>query len=295
MWFHVQLCSVRMRIGAASSHSVGDGPSDSWMWSKASCACRASVGSIQIPVLDTRPCITTPVGGFWWASCMHRRICWAYAHGSGRLSAAAVICLRTASRGPYRLHVGRWGDGASVAHCRTRCMLSRKRVLVQPHGVIPDVQAAGQCRWARRSWGGSLVASTSMMLLWGDIWDGAIGPSHGVSDVLQESVCRFSSYAWSPLWSVPSLVVYAVGRLSGRGTVLAVAAWCCRLCFERCTRCAPGSACGYGMMSRWHCTQLCGHYSRCVAKDFGFALVPPLDVAVLLSFASVLHGRGSWQ
>ena len=53
MWFHVQLCSVRIRMSAASSHSVGGGSSDFWMCSKASCACRASMNSIQLAVLDS--------------------------------------------------------------------------------------------------------------------------------------------------------------------------------------------------------------------------------------------------
>ena len=43
--------------------------------------------------------------------------------------------------------------------------------------------------------GGSLVATTSMILLWVNVWDGAICFFDGVSGVLQESVRRCSSRA----------------------------------------------------------------------------------------------------
>ena len=71
-----------------------------------------------------------------------------------------------------------------------------------------------------------------------------------------------------PLWAVLLHAVLVVGRLSGGGTVPVVAAWCCRRCFECCTRCGPGSACVYTLKSRWQCTQLRGHYSRCVGTPF---------------------------
>ena len=189
MRFHVQLCSVRRSMSSVSAHSVGGGPFDSWVWSKASCACRPSVISIQLPVLGTRPCVTTPVGGFWWASYMHRCILWAYARGSGRPSAAVVICPFSASSAPYKLHVGRWGAGAPVTDCRTRCMLSCTRSSSNSMVSSWTSRPLGSVDGASRRWGGSLVASTSMMLLWVDVWDCAVGPSDAVSDVLQESIC----------------------------------------------------------------------------------------------------------
>ena len=66
MWFHVQLCSVRMRLSAASSYAARRGKSDARKWSLASCASRTSVSPIQVPVLDTHLCVTTPVGDFRW-------------------------------------------------------------------------------------------------------------------------------------------------------------------------------------------------------------------------------------
>ena len=93
MWLHVQLCSGRKRMSAASSHSAGSGSSNAWMWSKASCACRASMSYIELAVLDSFPCVINPVGGCLWASCMHHRSHSAYACGSGFSSDVHVICL----------------------------------------------------------------------------------------------------------------------------------------------------------------------------------------------------------
>ena len=186
MWPHVQLCSVRTRMSAASSHSAGGGSSESWRWSKASCACRGSVSSIQLAALDSYPCVITPVGGCLWASCMHRRSCWAYARGSGFSSAILVICLCAASSAPYRLHVVRWGAGASVANRRTRCVLSSigssSSCMVSSwmSRLLGSVSGALCCR------GGSLVASTSLILLWVDVCDGDICLSNGVSGVSHE-------------------------------------------------------------------------------------------------------------
>ena len=129
MWLHVQLCSVRIRTSAASSHSVGGGSSDSWMWSKASWGCPASVSSMQLAALNSCSCVITPVGAHLWASYMHCRSRSAYARGSGSLSVFLVICLCVASSAPYRLDVVCWGAGASVTNRRTRCMLSRTGLL----------------------------------------------------------------------------------------------------------------------------------------------------------------------
>ena len=194
------LCSVRTRHATASSYAVGGEPSVSCMWSKASCACCASVRSIQLLVLDSRPCVTTPVGVFWWTSRMHRRISWAYARGSGLLSAAASanICLCA----PYRLHVGRTSAGAHVADCRTRCMLFRTGSPSDSMGAplwwMSRLLSSGG--WAGCRCGGSLVVSASMMLLCVDVCDFAVGPSDVVSDVSLESV----SHCWSCVWPSPN-------------------------------------------------------------------------------------------
>ena len=120
-----------------------------------------------------------------------------------------------------------------------------------------------------------------MILLWADVWDGAIGPSDGVSDVLPESVRRCSSCVWSARDCTTSMVSAVtcccccwllVWSLYCAG----VAALCCRLCFGCCTRYRPGSARAYASKLRWQCTQLRGYYSRCVRTIFGVGSSSPV-------------------
>ena len=160
------------------------------------------------PGLETRPYVSTPVGGFWRASCMHRCIPWVYACWSGLLSAAApaIIYLCAASSALYRLHVCCWSAKAPVADCRTRCMLSCTGL--SSNSMVPLLMSRplGSDGGAGCRAGGSLVASTSLMLLWVDVWDCAAGPSDCVSDVLVESISCCSSCAWSSRDCTTSMV-----------------------------------------------------------------------------------------
>ena len=91
------------------------------------------------------------------------------------------------------------------------------------------------------------------------------------------------------LWSALSLVVVVVvGRSSCRGTMLAVAAWCCRWCFGCCTRYGPGLVSACMLRLRWHCTQLRHHYSKFVGMRFGFVAGPQLAGLVRLPCGPVL-------